>query len=264
MSERPCEHEHEYSTSSGPVMYVNDEGELVEAEEAHAVDEQHVHDDEEEDVEDEPQLPGQGTAQGNSSVAASTREPVFSRPTVVDWYHIPEEQIDTLQCDCRCHSGPPHFADRSFSNRNTQGYWGGRIYVRFRGWHKGCQNFADSSVSTMKSASVSTTATGAGPLVNMCDLLISKIALTNSATAAVLVATKIMSHQTTGRAASMPVRSTATAPGGDSRSSRLRGGMCAESARVAGASTLQHLWLSVSRYTSVTALGKVGMLVCGP
>ena len=49
-----------------------------------------------------------------------------------------------------------------------------------------------------------------------------------------------------------------------SRSSRLRGGMCAESARVAGASTLQHLWLSVSRYTSVTALGKVGMLVCGP
>ena len=143
MSERPCEYEHEYSTSSGPVMYVNDEGELVEAEEAHAVDEQHVHDDDEEDVEDEPQLPGQGTAQGNSSVAASTREPVFSRPTVVDWYHIPEEQIDTLQCDCRCHSGPPHFADRSFSNRNTQGYWGGRIYVRFRGWHKGCQNFAE-------------------------------------------------------------------------------------------------------------------------
>ena len=49
-----------------------------------------------------------------------------------------------------------------------------------------------------------------------------------------------------------------------SRSSRLRGGMCAESTRVAGASTLQHLWLSVSRYTSVTAPGKVGMLVCGP
>ena len=40
--------------------------------------------------------------------------------------------------------------------------------------------------------------------------------------------------------------------------------VCAESARVAGASTLQHLWLSVSRYTPVTALGKVGMLVCGP
>ena len=39
MSERPCEYEHEFST---PSVYVNNEGELVETEEAQAV-EQHVH-----------------------------------------------------------------------------------------------------------------------------------------------------------------------------------------------------------------------------